>query len=209
MKIVPAILTERPEELRRMIKQSEGFCDLVQIDIMDGKFVPSRSISAEDLAGVTTPLFLEIHLMVDEPTGYLEPFKRAGAKRIVFHLECKEDASKVISKIRGLGLGAGIAINPATPVSEAERYFKDIDVLLFLSVNPGFYGSKFIPGVCDKARSLKDRKGGLITAMDGGLKSDNILMIRDAGIDLACIGSGIFGKGDPKENYRGLAEKLG
>jgi ribulose-phosphate 3-epimerase len=102
---------------------------------------------------------------------------------------------------------AGIAINPETPVSKVEPYFGDIDILLFLSVDPGFYGSKFIPEVCDKARALMGRKGRPIIAMDGGLKSDNILMIRDAGVDLACVGSGIYGKGDPKENYLALAKK--
>lgn len=208
MKIVPAVLTDKPDELKRMIAQSEGFCDLVQIDIMDGKFVPSRSISAEDLAKIKTSLKLEIHLMVDDPSEYLEPFKKAGAKRIVFHYESKEDPSEVISKIRALGMETGIAINPETPVSKVEKYFKDIDTLLFLSVNPGFYGSKFIPEVCDKARAIKGTKGRLVVAMDGGLKAENILMIKEAGVDLACVGSGLFGKGDPKENYRNLAEKL-
>ena len=209
MKIVPAVLTDRPEELKKMIAQSEGFCDLVQIDIMDGKFVPSKSISAGDLAKIKTGLKLEIHLMVDEPTEYLEPFKNAGAKRIIFHYESKEDPAEVIRKIRALGIEAGIAVNPETPVSKVERYFKDIDVLLLLSVNPGFYGSKFIPEVCEKAREIKGMKGRPVIAMDGGLKADNILMIRDAGVDLACVGSGLFGKGDPGDNYRNLVEKIG
>ncbi len=208
MRIVPAVLTDKPDELKRMIVQSEGFCDLVQIDIMDGIFVPSKSISAEDLSKVKTGLKLEIHLMVEEPGKYLEPFKRAGAKRIVFHYESKEDPAGLIPKIRALGMEAGIAINPETPVAKVERFFKDIDVLLFLSVNPGFYGSKFIPEVCDKASVLKGRNGRPIIAMDGGLKMENILMIKEAGIDLACVGSGIFGKGDPKENYKNLAETV-
>ncbi len=208
MKIIPALLTDSPDELRSMIKLAEGFCDLVQIDIMDGKFVPSKSISAQDLAAVKTPLKLEIHLMVDEPSRYLEPFKSAGAFRIVFHYESKEDPAVVIAKIHALGLLPGIAINPETPVSEVEKFFKDIDILLFLSVNPGFYGSKFIPEVCDKAGVLKGRKSGLIIAMDGGIKSDNILLIRDAGVDLACVGSGVYGKGDAKQNYNDLVKKL-
>ena len=208
MRIVPAVLTDKPDELKRMITQAEGFCDLVQIDIMDGRFVPSGSISAVDLAKIKTKLKLEIHLMVEEPGKYLEPFRRAGAKRIVFHYESKEDPAGVLQKIRALGMETGIAINPETPVSKVEGYFKDIDVLLFLSVNPGFYGSKFIPGVCDKARALKEIRGRPIIAMDGGLKMDNILTIKEAGVDLACVGSGIFGKGDPKENYRNLAEMV-
>lgn len=208
MKIVPAILTDKAEDLKRMIAAAEAFCGLVQIDIMDGKFVPSRSISADDLAKIETKLTLEIHLMVDKPTEYLEPFKRAAADRIIFHYESKEEPSFVISKIRAAGLEAGLAINPETPLSAVERFFKDIDVLLFLSVNPGFYGSKFIPEVCDKARALKEMKDRPIIAMDGGLKADNILMIRDAGVDLACVGSGIYGKGDAGENYQQLITML-
>lgn len=208
MKIIPAILTDKPEELRSMIKQAEDFCDLAQIDIMDGGFVPSKSISAEDLAEVDTKLKLEIHLMVNEPSRYLEPFKRAGANRIIFHYESKEDPSEVITKIRDLGLEAGLAINPPTKIAEIEGFLKDIDVLLLLSVNPGFYGSKFIPEVCDKARALKDMKGNFLIAMDGGIKYDNILLIRDSGVDVACVGSGIYGKEDPKQNFLRLLEKL-
>ncbi len=208
MKIVPAVLTDKPQELEKMIAQAETFCDLVQIDIMDGKFVPSKSVSAEDLAKIETGLKLEIHIMVDEPTRYLEPFKKAGAKRIVFHYESKEDPSEVIRSIRALGLEAGIAINPETPAADVEKFFKDIDILLFLSVNPGFYGSKFLPEVCEKAKALKDRKDKPVIAMDGGIKADNILLIRDAGVDIACVGSGIYGKGDAKQNYQDLLKRL-
>ncbi len=208
MKIVPAVLTDKPEELEKMVRQAERFCDLVQIDIMDGIFVPSKSISAADLARVKTGLELEIHLMVVDPSAYAEPFKKAGANRIIFHYESKEDPASAIKNIRALGMQAGMAINPETPVSEVERYFNDIDVLLFLSVNPGFYGSKFIPEVCDKARALIGRPGRPTVAMDGGLKSDNIIMIKEAGVDLACVGSGVYGKGDPAENYRLLTGKL-
>lgn len=208
MKIVPAVLTDKPEELKRMIELAEDFCDMVQIDIMDGKFVPSKSISAEDLAGLKTNLIMEIHLMVEEPTRYIEPFKKAGAKRIVFHYESKEDPAGVIEKIHRSGMEAGIAINPETPSAAAERFFKDIAVLLFLSVNPGFYGSAFLPDVCDKAGALKDRKDKPVIAMDGGIKSDNILLIRDSGVELACVGSGVYGRGNASENYQRLLERL-
>ncbi len=209
MKIVPAVLTDKPEELRRMISQAETFCGLVQIDIMDGRFVPSKSISAEDLMKVKTNLKLEAHLMVEEPTKYLEAFSKAGVKRIVFHYESKENPSEVIAKIRALGLEAGIAINPETPIVDVEKFFKDIDILLFLSVNPGFYGSKFLPEVCEKVRALKGRREKPAIAMDGGIKADNILLIRDSGVDIACVGSGIYGKGDAKQNYQGLLDRLG
>ncbi len=208
MKIVPAVLTDKPEELRRMISQAETFCGLVQIDIMDGRFVPSKSISAEDLMKVKTNLKLEAHLMVEEPSKYLEAFSKAGVKRIVFHYESKENPFEVIAKIRALGLEAGVAINPETPIVDVENFFKDIDILLFLSVNPGFYGSKFLPEVCEKAKSLIGRKDKPIIAMDGGIKADNILLIRDSGVDIACVGSGIYGNGDAKQNYQSLLDRL-
>ncbi len=208
MKIIPAILTDKPQDLKKMISQAEDFCDLAQIDIMDGKFVPSKSITAGDLVRVKTKLKLEIHLMVDEPSVYLEQFKEAGASRIIFHYESKENPAQVIKAIRALGLEAGLAVNPPTRIPEVDFFLKDINVLLLLSVNPGFYGSKFIPEVCDKARTLKNIKGNFIVAMDGGIKLDNILMIRDSGVDVACVGSGIFGQGDPKQNYLRLLEYI-
>lgn len=208
MKIIPAILTDNPQNLRSMIEKAEGFSDFAQIDIMDGKFVPSRSIAASDLAGIKTELNLEIHLMVEEPSKYVQPFKEAGARRITFHYESKEDPSEVIAKIRSFNLEVGLAINPPTQLPEVERFFKEIDVLLLLSVNPGFYGSKFIPEVCDKAKALKELKGNSLVAMDGGIKLDNILIVKDAGVDFACVGSGIFGQADPKQNYERLIERL-
>jgi len=103
MKIVPAVLTDKPEELEKMVRQAERFCDLVQIDIMDGIFVPSKSISAADLSRVKTNLELEIHLMVVDPSAYAEPFKRAGASRIVFHYESKEEPRVGDKEHKGTG----------------------------------------------------------------------------------------------------------
>jgi len=208
MKIIPAILTGDPKDLELKIRQAESFIDIAQIDIMDGKFVPSQSITAADLAKVKTKLFLEAHLMVECPLLEIIPFKQAGAKRIIFHYESKDNPAQVIKEIRKQGLEVGIAINPETTIEEVEPLLGKIAVLLLLSVNPGFYGSKFIPEVLDKSRLLAPKKRNYVIALDGGIKLDNILEIRNAGVEIACVGSEIFGKGEPKNNYLDLLKKV-
>ena len=153
-KIVPAILTNDPSELERMITSSEAFCDLVQVDIMDGKFVPSVSISSDDLKKIRTKLYLEVHLMVVDPEKYFDGFIEAGAKRILFHYEATNKPAELIKLLRSKGVSPGLAINPQTSIEKVEVFFSDIDVLLLMAVNPGFYGAPFIPEVLDKAKEI-------------------------------------------------------
>jgi ribulose-phosphate 3-epimerase len=208
MKIIPAILTDDPKDLELKIRQSESFIDVVQMDIMDGRFVPSRSIAAADLAKVKTNLFLEAHLMVEHPLKEIIPFKDAGVKRIIFHFESKDEPREVIREIRKAGLEAGLAINPETSIEQVEPLLEEINLLLLLAVNPGFYGSKFIPEVLEKSRILSPQKRNYVIALDGGIKIDNILEVRNAGIEVACVGSGIFGKGESRENYLDLLQAI-
>lgn len=207
MQIIPAILTEKKEELLKMIRCAEKFCPLAQIDIMDGQFVPAKSISAGDLAGIKTKIIKEIHLMVEHPLAYLKPFKNAGAGRLIFHFESKDDPWEVIKETRKLKLEAGVAINPETQVVEIEDFLPAVDQVLVMTVNPGHYGSPFLPGMISKITELKKRGGGFLISVDGGIKMDNILDMKNAGADLVCVGSGIF-KGDPEENYKALAGKI-
>lgn len=208
MKIIPAILTNDKEDFKNKIIQSEAICDFAQIDIMDGKFVPSKSVGIDVLRDIHCRIGLEFHLMVEDPLAYLEAARKSKIKRVVFHYEAKEIIpEKVIGSIRALGMEAGIAINPDTRLSQIKHLFSQIDVLLLLSVNPGYYGSPFIPAVLDKAKALSNLKHNFIIALDGGVKLENILQIKNSGVELACVGSGIF-KGDPKENYRVLSEKV-
>lgn len=208
MKIIPAILTEDLEDLELKIRQSESFVEIVQIDIMDGKFVPSKSITAQDLAKIKTHLFLEAHLMVEHPFKEITPFKEAGVKRIIFHFESKDEPQEVMREIKQQGLEVGLAINPETSVKEVKPLLKDVKVLLLLAVNPGFYGSKFIPEVLDKSRMLAPNERYYVIALDGGVKLDNIVEIKNAGVEVACVGSGIFGRGNPKDNYFLLLKKI-
>lgn len=186
-----------------MLHEAEAFADRVQVDIMDGRFVPSKSIAADDLARVKTRLSVEVHLMVTEPEAHLEAFLKAGAGRVVFHYEATSSPSRTIALARHLGLGVGLALNPQTPVAEAKPYFGEVDFVLLLSVDPGFYGSPFIPSVLEKVNVLRSLFPGEI-GMDGGIKGENIRQVKEVGVDYACIGSGIFRSPDPARAYREL-----
>jgi ribulose-phosphate 3-epimerase len=207
-KIVPAILTNDPAQLEKMIKAAEDFCDLVQIDIMDGKFVPSQSISSEDLKKIKTKLYLEVHLMVNEPEKYFKGFAEAGAKCILFHFEATDKPAELIKTLKSMGLSPGIVINPGTPVDSVRPFTNDIDVLLLMAVNPGFYGAPFIPEVLDKARAISEWKKKFILSLDGGVKLDNVVEIARAGVEQIDVGSAIFKGENPKENYKKFEEKL-
>lgn len=198
MIIVPALLTDNRETLIEMIRISESFTDYVQIDIMDGVFVPSKSITASDLRGIGTSLKMEAHLMVSSPHTYIDEFKEVGAFKVIFHFEATKEPEMVIERIRESGLEVGLAINPETQLQQVEDLLGKVDSLLFLSVNPGFYGAQFIPKVLDEVRVLKAKRPSYKVGMDGGIKEENLSKIKSAGIDLACVGSAILKAEDPK-----------
>jgi ribulose-phosphate 3-epimerase len=166
--------------------------------------VPSRSITAGHIANLAIKLKWEAHLMVKHPETYLEDFKRAGTKRIIFHYEATSSPQKVIALIRNLGLETGLAVNPETPVSAITPLAGEVDSVLFLSVNPGFYGSKFIPEVLDKIAAFRKSLPDIEIGIDGGIKEDNITRIARSGVDIICVGSAIFRQPQPGESYRRL-----
>jgi ribulose-phosphate 3-epimerase len=202
--VVPAILTNDPKSLESMIRQAETFTDWVQFDIMDGKFVPSRSITARHLAGIRMKLGWEAHLMVKDPEKYLEGFKRVGAQKVIFHYEATGSPIKVISLARQLGLKVGLAINPDTPLSAILPLVDKVDNILFLSVYPGFYGKEFIPEVLDKIREFGSLYPDVETGIDGGIKESNITTVAQTGVDFIYVGSAIFCQKDPGVSYRRL-----
>lgn len=204
IKIIPALLTDEPKKLELYIRQSETFTNYVQIDIMDGIFVPSKSITAADLAKIKTNLFLEAHLMVKEPINYVKDFKNAGARRIIFHYEAAEKIDETINKIKEFGLTVGVAINPETKIEVLEPFLEKIDSVLFLSVNPGFYGSPFIAEVLDKIRQFKKINYTINVSIDGGIKLDNIKEVSKAGVNSICVGSAIFKADSPAQTFKDL-----
>ena len=201
---VPAILTDDPVVLEKLVHQTETFTSYAQFDIMDGQFVPSRSVTCEHIAGLKTKLSWEAHLMVLHPEDFLEDFRKAGAEKIVFHYEATPSPQETISLIRNLGMGAGLAVNPETPNSSIAPLVGELDSVLFLSVNPGFYGSKFIPEVLDKIADFRRAYPDLEIGIDGGIKEGNIAEIARSEVDVIYIGSAIFMQPQPDESYRRL-----
>jgi len=207
--VVPAILTDDPRTLEKLVRQAESFACYVQFDIMDGEFVPSNSIGAEDIARVKPKFDWEVHLMMLKPEDYVSDFQKARAKKIIFHYEATPDPLKVISAIRRLKLQVGLAVNPETPVSVILPLADSIDSVLFMTVHPGFYGAKFLPKVMGKVKELRRALPDMEIELDGGIKESNIAEVARAGVDMICVGSAVFLQPSPPESYRRLVALAG
>jgi len=204
VQVVPAILTEDPKALETMVHQAESFAAYVQIDVMDGNFVPSQSISFEHLAVLPAKLSWEAHLMVEHPEDYLEGFLKAGAQRVLFHYEAPSPPRQVISRARELGLEVGLAVNPETPVSAIRSLVNEVDSVLFLTVQPGYYGSQFIPEALQKVTELRRTHPKVEIGVDGGIKEGNIAQVAQTGVDVVYVGSAIFSQPHPGESFSRL-----
>ncbi len=209
MKIVPAVLTDNPQDLKLMLARAETFTDFVQIDFMDGSFVPSKSIAPEDLTEIKMSIDWEAHLMVKDPIHCLSSLNRDGLKRIIFHWEADSRPESVVSGIRDLGLHVGLAINPETPLSQFEGIVPQIDSVLFLSVHPGFYGSPFIGEVLEKIGEFRSHFPSTLIGIDGGISLDNIQRVKSSGVDYACVGSRIFRHDNPRKRYEEFIKATG
>lgn len=174
--------------------------DLLHVDVMDGHFVPNLSMGPAVCAAVHAAIpeaALDVHLMVTDPAMYVEPFAKAGASHITFHAEVVPDPLPLVERIRGLGMSAGLAINPNTPAEVLFPWLGSVDLALVMSVHPGFSGQSFIAAVLPKVRALRERAGpGLRIQMDGGVAPDSAPACRAHGCDLLVAASAIFGKRD-------------
>ncbi len=208
MKIVPAILAEKFDNFAARLKEAESFADYVQLDIMDGVFVKSRSFPIEDINSVKTPLSFEIHLMVEDPLPYVSRVDHPGLRKVIFHFEAVDDPRAVAAEIRERGLVPGIAIRPETGSKEFAEAALHADTLLFLTVDPCCYGSAFKPEVMRKVAEARTVFPDKVIGVDGGVALDNLRMFLDAGVDYACVGSRIFLEGNPKDNYQLFIREL-
>jgi ribulose-phosphate 3-epimerase len=208
IRIVPAVLTKDPTELAKMLNYAASYTDFVQIDIMDGQFVPSLSITWRDILPVTPKPGWEVHLMIKSPETELANYQKAGAMKAVFHFEATDDPEKVIRTARQIGIKIGMAINPETTIATVLPLMDKVDSLLFLSVQPGFYGAKYIPEVLDKVRELRLLKPNLLLSIDGGMNENNLREAAAAGVNEICVGSGIFRQPDPAAAYRKLTNMV-
>jgi ribulose-phosphate 3-epimerase len=204
IQVIPAVLTEDAAALKKMLFQAETFTDYVQIDIMDNKFVPSRSITWKEIAAIRPKIKWEAHLMVEKPEKELENFKKAGATKAIFHFEATSTPDLVISTGRRLELSIGMAVNPETPVTRIAPFVSKVDSILFLSVHPGFYGASFIPEVLKKIAEIRRKFPEIKIGIDGGIKESNIAQIAQTGVNQIFVGSAIFLQSNPGESYRKL-----
>ena len=204
-KIIPAILTNNPLDLQRKIKRIKGLTDLVQIDIMDGRFVKNQSIEI-DLLKLYKNFNFELHLMVECPQDYLQKISKKQIESFVFHFESKANIKRLINKIKQRDIKVGLAINPDTKVKEIDPFLGSIDFVLVLGVNPGFAGSKFQNKALEKVRYLKSQ--GIKVEVDGGINLDNIKKIKKAGADRLAIGTGLFNSKDIKTRFNKLKNKV-
>ena len=174
--------------------------DLLHLDVMDGHFVPNVTMGpalCRSLHRCLPDVFLDVHLMVTNPMMYVQPFAEAGAGHITFHIEADEDPSEVIDCIRAAGCTAGIAVNPPTQWQAIEPWIDAVDMVLVMSVNPGFSGQAFIESVLEKTRAISPLLGeNQRLQMDGGVNLGSVESCRDAGCDLLVAASAIFGSDD-------------
>lgn len=190
--------------------------DLLHLDVMDGHFVPNLTMGPALVKSLHTALpdvFLDAHLMVQHPEQFVEAFAAAGAHHFSFHVEVCDDPAALAETIRQHGMTAGLTINPPTPVEVILPHLECMDMILVMSVNPGFGGQAFIPEVLDKVRTIAPRlRPDQRLQMDGGVNMDTVAACRDAGADVLVAGSGIFRSGDYAEaiaRLRGAPRAVG
>lgn len=187
----------------RMIDESRA--EWIHIDVMDGVFVPNISFGFPVLKAITasTKKFLDVHLMIVNPDKYVKRFAEAGADLVTIHLEASDDIDKSIALIRESGAKVGVSVKPATPVSTLTRIIDKVDLVLIMSVEPGFGGQKFIEGSWDKVRELREmidsRALNVLIEIDGGVSAENSGQLFEAGCNVLVAGSSVFGAPDPKE----------
>ena len=202
MKIAPSILSADFAALGEAIARVEAAgADLLHVDVMDGHFVPNLSIGPPVIESIRkrTRLPLDVHLMIEEPERWVEIYVRSGADYVTVHVEASVHLDRTLTLIREAGARAGAALNPSTPPETLQYVLDDLDLVLVMSVNPGFGGQSFIPGAYEKIRRLRtilaDRP--VLVSVDGGVKADNAGALAQAGAGVLVAGSAIFGAPDP------------
>ena len=208
--ISPSILSADFAALTTEIQRLGGEADWLHVDVMDGVFVPNITIGQPVVRALRkhTGLPLDVHLMIVDPDRYVESFADAGADLITVHAEACTHLDRVLQHIRSLGVGAGVSINPATPLTILEEVLDKVDLILVMTVNPGFGGQSYIPSMTDKIRRLRgllaSRRVQAHVQVDGGIGPGNIAEVYEAGANVFVAGNSIFGTQDPAGAVRQL-----
>ena len=210
-KLAPSILSADFANLQLALSQcDEGGAHWIHVDVMDNQFVPNLTIGPPVVKSLrpNTKKFLDVHMMVIEPEKLVEPFARAGADSITFHIEATDDPQSVIDLIKATGAKVGISIKPATPLPEIEPYYDQIDLVLVMSVDPGFGGQGYLDGSTERVEKVKQMliekclEDRVLIEVDGGIKLHNAEEVVNAGADVLVAGSAIFGADDPVQTMK-------
>ena len=210
-KLAPSILTADFSNLGNALQLcDDGGAHWIHIDVMDNQFVPNLTIGPPVVKSLRskTNKFIDVHMMVIEPEKLVNPFARAGADLITFHIEATDDPQSVIDLIKSTGIQVGISLKPSTPLSDIEPYYDQVDLILVMSVEPGFGGQGYMEGSTARIREIKYKlneqclQDRVLIEVDGGIKLHNAKEVIDAGADVLVAGSAIFGSENPAKTIQ-------